>query len=571
MAGAACRDWQNAAIQLNWARRVRAGCWGGELVVLVGGGNVMGHEMTAVLARELLARREVLFSTRHDRLVSPLVYINEAKHTRLDELHEILPLYLAGTEHKDEVVFGSYAGPVFVDTRQSFLASCGETLICEQVPHYLHDRHLDLSEAAQKLERGRAQAMTIDAPVLLIGRFGYEVWGHWLNEMLPKALAVEAAFPGRFSYALPAEITIPTPERSYSTAVRESLAACGIGPERLIRLPPGHVFKLTEAYDVAGIWQFGLHPGVLALMRAITAGIEGGDHKVLAMRHPNDIRAIYNGPEIAQLLVGEGFTLIDQRRLEFKQQAALYAGAAMVAGELGSNLSGLIFAPPGVRLLSFAPFGWLDAYFIYMMKERAGYVADVRGATTHLRGADPHRSPFVIDPQDVRAGLTALMTANRGVMSAGGQIFPRAVGEEVLRLGFGAGGNGISCLRSKFHPAEALHSWSKEDLAVIEIAGSELLVGDYYLEIRGFSVSVRDFMPARSLGVRVNGQELVRTHVTGNARVMMRVPASVLAVCAGVRIEIDYPVIGAAHFLGATGDMRKLGIGLKEIVVYRVN
>jgi len=70
--------------------------------------------------------------------------------------------------------------------------------------------------------------------------------------------------------------------------------------------------------------------------------------------------------------------------------------------------------------------------------------------------------------------------------------------------------------------------------------------------------------------VMVNGTELVRTSVTGNARVIARLPAGVLAFRDGITIEIDYPVIGPAYLLGAAGDRRKLGIGLTDIVVYEI-
>src|ERR1700678_3258427 len=206
------------------------------------------------------------------------------------------------------------------------------------------------------------------------------------------------------------------------------------------------------------------------------------------------------------------------------------------------------------------------------MKERGGYQADIRGPTTHLRGPDPHRSPFVIDPEDFRAGSVALMAAQEGVppYAAGGQVHPRAVGPEALHLRFGAGGNGLACLRGKWHEPEARHSWCRQDMAVIEVPMEALAPGEYWLEIRGFSVSYKDYMPARRLGVRVNGAELVQTRVTGNARVIMRLPDCTLVGARSVMIEIDYPVIGPAYLLGATGDARKLGIGLTDIVAYQM-
>lgn len=528
--------------------------------------------MNAASAKTLLAHKQTLFPAHTLNLPNPLIHINAAKHTHLHELHDILPLYAAGPEHQEPVILGQYPEPLIVDTRQHFLAATGNTLILEQIPYHLLDKPDAIRRAAQALHESRAQAMTIDAPILLVGRYGYQVWGHWLHEMLAKIVAVETAFPRRLSYAVPADITLPGPTRSYSTAVLESLAAYGIGADRLIRLPPGHVIEFRNAFDATGIWQRGLHHDIARLMRAIVADIPvRPDQRLMVMRQPADMRAIYNGPEIAHLLANEGFTAIDPRGTTFLQQAQAFAASPIIAGELGSNLANLIFAPRNVRLLSFAPFGWIDAYFLHVMKERAGHHADIRGPTTQLRGPDPHLSPFVIDPADARDGLSALNNAetpNTTPFIVAGQPQPRALGSEILHLRFAAGANGHAHLRGKWHPPEANHIWSNQDVAIIEIPPANLPKADTWLEIRGFSVSYPNHMPVRHLGVTVNGVTLAQTRVTGNVRVIAQLPKSALTGRKKIAIEIHYPRLGPAKFLGAAGDERELGIGLTDIIFY---
>ena len=67
--------------------------------------------MRATSSRMLLRQQHILFDGQCYNLPNPLVYINEDKHTHRDELHDILPLYAAGPEHKDDVVFGRYREP----------------------------------------------------------------------------------------------------------------------------------------------------------------------------------------------------------------------------------------------------------------------------------------------------------------------------------------------------------------------------------------------------------------------------------------------------------------------------
>ena len=38
---------------------------------------------------------------------------------------------------------------------------------------------------------------------MIVARYGFGTWGHWIGELLPKIVTVEAAFPGRFSFAIP--------------------------------------------------------------------------------------------------------------------------------------------------------------------------------------------------------------------------------------------------------------------------------------------------------------------------------------------------------------------------------
>jgi hypothetical protein len=289
------------------------------------------------------------------------------------------------------------------------------------------------------------------------------------------------------------------------------------------------------------------------------------------MRRSSDIRAIYNSSEIAAGLLESGFSSIDLREATFLQQARVFAQSQYVAGELGSNLSGLIFSPPGVRLLSFAPIGRRNTYFIDMIKQRDGSYADVRGPSTYLTENDAHLSPFVVDPADAQAGLEALVSASTepcATITVRGQTYPRRLGPTALRLNFGSSGNGHHCLRGNWHQPEQGHVWCAEDRATIELTELPRRAAEYWLEVRGISVSNSNFMPTRSLVLSVNKLELVKTQVTGTVRIFARLPSACLIGAQALDVTIYYPTIAPAYLLGATGDSRCLGIGLTDIFLY---
>ena len=49
----------------------------------------------------------------------------------------------------------------------------------------------------------------IGGEVLIVARYGFWTWGHWLGELLPKMVMVEAAFPGRFRFIVPDTEDVP--------------------------------------------------------------------------------------------------------------------------------------------------------------------------------------------------------------------------------------------------------------------------------------------------------------------------------------------------------------------------
>lgn len=520
---------------------------------------------------EMLADQTALFPGCTPLLINPLVHINAARHLRLDELHDILPLYAAGPKAFEPVILGRYPDAVIADARSGFLAMSGGALIREQIPADLAGKPGELAQAAAQLTAGADHAMTLDAEVILACRFGYRVWGHWLHEMLPRIVAAETACPGRFAYALPAGITMPNQPQGYSSVVLGSLAAYGITPDRLIRLPPGHVYRFNAAFDLAGCWQYGLHPDLQPRMRALIGTLPPQpERRLLVLREPDDLRAISNARDIRDMLQDCGFTAITPRSMRFAEQAAAFAAAPVVAGEFGSNLAGLLYAPEGAGLLAFAPMGWRDAYFIGVMRERQGYVADIRGPSSLQADADIHRSSFMIAPADAQDGLQALLAARAGSGApcrAGGQAHPRRLGAERLRLGFGAHAPGRAMLHGAWHAPEANLSWCAEDVARIIIPRDTLAPGDYWLGLNGFTLTDPGRLTLHPLTLAAGGRQLLQTSVTGNLHLFVAVP-SICFADDGLHIELRLKAVGPADALGARGDPRHLGVGLTGLAVY---
>lgn len=105
---------------------------------------------------------------------------------------------------------------------------------------------------------------------------------------------------------------------------------------------------------------------------------------------------------------GHRSTLDEVARLDFRDQTRLFAGCESIVSILGSGLTGLVYAPPGVKVAALAPSRWSDLFFFSLMQERRAQLADIRGASAGGDPADAARVPFAIDIADLEKGLRAL-------------------------------------------------------------------------------------------------------------------------------------------------------------------
>jgi tetratricopeptide (TPR) repeat protein len=290
-----------------------------------------------------------------------------------------------------------------VPNGEEFVAIVGATLVAEQFRRDWNDRSLGDALAACTRDG------IIDEPAVLIGRYGIRTWGHWLGELLPKVVAVEARWPGRFRFIVPDRFTY---DPVHKTAM-DSLAYYGIGKERLILVPPQMMYACSNLYVVTSTWSAErmLHPDVAALMR------ERGPRdrepapgwlKVALLRRSTRTRNVRNIAAVEEILVARGFTIVDIEQLNFRQQVDLFKNASAVVCVLGSGLSGMIYAPRGVQVLTLAPGEWGDLFFYSMIQDREAVFADIRGRTIATDRDGAAISGFTVPTEALLAGLDAI-------------------------------------------------------------------------------------------------------------------------------------------------------------------
>ncbi len=310
--------------------------------------------------------------------------------------HHVKQIYVARRVVTDAVYLASFSGPVLVNGATGNATFDGIP-IKEQINPNKGGK-----------EVSRVASVQIDTPTILIARYGLATWGHWLCELLPKIVLVEQRFPGRYKYAFPISVVNETGSGRLGN-LRGSLDAYGITQDRLTGLEGSQTYSFTNMLCVTPVWSnFMIHPGAVRSMRDGLGVSAAPTKKVALLRtEPGASRNITNLAEILEVLRARDYTLREVGNMSFLDQVALFRGAESIVGVLGSGLSGLIYAPAGIKVISLAPEEFGDRFFFALLQERDGFYADVRGPVTE-QAAFAIESSFSIDCHALEAAIVAL-------------------------------------------------------------------------------------------------------------------------------------------------------------------
>jgi Glycosyltransferase 61 len=347
----------------------------------------------------LAIERLLLASGLDYSLPGSMVYMNMAEFDPAFALHYNRDIYSNRLAHVEPIDL------VRLDTATlhpgDYIVSVGGDAVEEQIPPSFAAGDPVFINAAPRIKE-------VSKETVIVARYGAGTWGHWLGELLPKIVMVEAAFPDRFSFAVPQTYHA----RGWQN-FRESISAYGVPPERLVPLEPNCAYTFLRPWAVTPIWSdHVMHPAAAELMRSqirVPPAPEGA-RKIALIRQRTAARVLENWDDVSALLTGKGYAMIDIARLSFSDQVRAFRDAAAVFSTLGSGLTGLIYSPIGVAVTSVAPALFGDRFFYALVVNRQGRYADVRGPILSPDPHIPHRGSFTVDPIHLAQALVAVET-----------------------------------------------------------------------------------------------------------------------------------------------------------------
>ena len=190
----------------------------------------------------------------------------------------------------------------------------------------------------------------ISEPCLVLSQCGWDIYGHWLLDILPK-LPVRWLFPERVKVLLPTGLA---PWQS------DFLRLLGVEADDLVTYDPrSEIVSLDCAICVSHPRQYySMNPFANIAYDAVSAGVgaqrsEGQGRRLYVSRRQitSGKQQLLNSDEVVELLTRRGFDIVDPETMSPREQVACFAQAELVIGEQGSGLHNTAFSSRGTGVI----------------------------------------------------------------------------------------------------------------------------------------------------------------------------------------------------------------------------
>jgi capsular polysaccharide biosynthesis protein len=343
--------------------------------------------------------REVLLQAVTFRAPNSVLYTTLGRYDPRFADHHSRDIYVDRRCAVESVSLLQLPNEATVLGRHHFALKVGRRIIMEQYPIFY-------PSTPQKIEE------LLDTPfgweyvekeALLIARYGIFTWGHWLGELLPKAILAERLYPKRFTLILPHEVLTETGQNRPWSKIKQSLEAYGFDESRIFPARHDRDYRFRRLFAVTPVWSdHVMHPEAVELMRTMVEGASDmPTYSRVAIRRLASDRALENRNEIETLLRSKGFEVLLTGAMSFLDQISVFRNARILFGVLGSDLTNLIYSPHGVKVITVAPAQFGDRFFYALIVARNGQQIDLRGPITERNEEVIHRSAFSVDPSEV--------------------------------------------------------------------------------------------------------------------------------------------------------------------------
>jgi hypothetical protein len=241
---------------------------------------------------------------------------------------------------------------------------------------------------------------------LVLHNEGGGTWGHYLVQIFPKVLLFCARFPD-------GKVIVPTYYARGNSNFSQMFDAYGISRDRLIGVDIGKTYRFGEVILLDFPYSFtdvAVHPAALALLDCFAheSVPEAPPRGAYVERLPGSQRATANQAEVTAILAAAGIPATTIGNRSVVEQAALWQNHDLVVGTLGSDLSNIVFARPGSRVLVLSPDWFGDGFFYNLAIARGVGWYEIRCGRMGEPAQPQRNSSFGVDVELLRTVLAGL-------------------------------------------------------------------------------------------------------------------------------------------------------------------
>jgi capsular polysaccharide biosynthesis protein len=224
--------------------------------------------------------------------------------------------------------------------------------------HTHEDVNLGLELLRNGLMEGRVTHFW--EPMALCFKPGHDNYGHWLNEMMPRAAILRDLGLQTMRYIVPPQ------NGALGRAIRDSAALLGLPRKRLV--PACEPMWCEDVYLVERLTHHGIFmsPLVFDAAREVAAQVPGDSDEAIYVTRRGFTRAFAEEDAVAEAFRRAGFRVIDPAGMSFRQQVAAFRNARRIVGVMGAGLSNISFTAPGARITVFAPTTMADTFYWFL-------------------------------------------------------------------------------------------------------------------------------------------------------------------------------------------------------------
>ncbi|CAN5904180.1 hypothetical protein BH11PSE12_BH11PSE12_23770 [soil metagenome] len=243
-------------------------------------------------------------------------------------------------------------------------------------------------------------------------------YAHWITEVLPRIVMFCAE--QRFK-----DIPIVVNDGLHKN-IMESLFLVAGAEREIITVPIGKALAVDELYvtSVAGYVPFErratkmdghshgmFSPSAFELLFdsldiLFSKDLEQDWPEKIFLRRNSGMRKVTNAGELENLMVSQGYTIIEPEKLSFSQQVQLFRNAKIIVGSSGAALANLVFAPKNTKIvILIGKFPDTSYWYWQNMACASGNIVSYVFGTINNNNTKGIHSDFTIDLDDLMASI----------------------------------------------------------------------------------------------------------------------------------------------------------------------